>query len=72
MSELEELFGGAVVSYEDREELKRLVDWYLSHDDERHEKASKGRAIVLAKHTFRHRAQELDRLVRQLRRRGQQ
>jgi spore maturation protein CgeB len=57
---LEEEFGGAVVSYSDPEELRRLVDQYLADEPLRKSLSARGREIVLARHTFAHRA---DRLI---------
>ena len=48
----ETLFEGNIVTYEDAEDLKDKIDYYLTHDEEREEKARKGRDIVLNNHTF--------------------
>ena len=58
--ETEELFQGAVPMYRDADELRALVDEALAHPDEARERARRGRAIVLARHTFDQRALEFE------------
>jgi len=62
---LEELFDGAVLEYHDPEELRALVDAVLSDPDAARRRAERGRARVLAAHTFDHRAHELLALIDQ-------
>jgi spore maturation protein CgeB len=52
---IEEEFDGGLVTYGDADELGRLVDRYLDDPDERRQLATRGRAAVLARHTFAHR-----------------
>jgi spore maturation protein CgeB len=52
---IEEEFDGGLVTYGDADELSGLIDHYLSHPDERQARAERGRAAVLAHHTFAHR-----------------
>ena len=52
---IEDEFDGGLVTYGDAGELATLVDHYLSHPDERRVRAERGRAAVLARHTFAHR-----------------
>jgi hypothetical protein len=52
-------FDGAVVTYRDRADLAALIDRYLADADERHERGRRGRAAILASHTFDARAQVL-------------
>jgi glycosyltransferase involved in cell wall biosynthesis len=54
-----ELFDGAVLEYSSPADLRRLVDEVLADSDEAHARAERGRAAVLAAHTFDHRAAEL-------------
>jgi spore maturation protein CgeB len=54
-----ELFGGAVLEYHSPAELRELVDAVLADPDAARERAARGRAAVLAAHTFDHRAAEL-------------
>lgn len=61
--ELGERLGGAVVTYGSPEELARLVDYYLHSPEEREEKGQRGRELVLARHTFEHRVEDLLRRV---------
>jgi spore maturation protein CgeB len=56
---LREEFDDGIVAYDDADELRRLVDWYLDHPEERRSKAEIARAAVLTRHTFRHRVQEI-------------
>ncbi len=52
MPEISEVFGDAVVTYTDREDLKQKIDYYLGADEERKHKAQLGRQLVRAEHTF--------------------
>ena len=54
-----EEFEGNVVTYTDREELRKLVDRYLEDEPTRQRLAERGRQVVLARHTFTHRAAQL-------------
>jgi hypothetical protein len=56
---LEERFGGAVVTYEGREELAALVEHFLAHPEEAAARGAAGREVVLDRHTFAHRVDEL-------------
>ncbi len=56
---IEEQFDGAVVTYTDREELAAALDHYLRHPEERQALAARGRAVVLAEHTFAQRAEQI-------------
>jgi hypothetical protein len=56
---LEEEFDGGVAAFTGREDLLRQVDAYLGDPDERARVAARGRAAVLARHTFDHRAAAL-------------
>ncbi|HEX4805324.1 MAG TPA: glycosyltransferase, partial [Conexibacter sp.] len=59
LPELEERFGGAVVTYRTPRELHAHVERLLADPAERAERAARGRAEVLAAHTFRHRVDAL-------------
>lgn len=52
---IDEEFDGAVATYETAAELRALVDRYLADTTGRRERAARGRAAVLARHTFAHR-----------------
>jgi GT2 family glycosyltransferase/spore maturation protein CgeB len=56
-------FDGAVVAYTDREDLRRLIDQYLTDDQARQALAERGRRVVLARHTFGHRIERLLEIV---------
>jgi glycosyltransferase involved in cell wall biosynthesis len=62
---LEERFGGAVRTYETRDELAQLVELFLTDPVERSARASAGRGLVLAEHTFAHRVDTLLRALEQ-------
>ncbi|MEP6637821.1 MAG: glycosyltransferase [Chloroflexota bacterium] len=53
---IEAEFDDAVVTYGDRDELKRLIERYLADPDERRRRGARGRAAVLERHTFDARA----------------
>jgi hypothetical protein len=52
-------FDDGIVAYETADELKKLVDWYLEHSEERAARAAQARSAVLARHTFSHRVRAL-------------
>ena len=56
---IEAEFDDAVVTYVDRLDLARLIDRYLADPDERRQLAVRGRAAVIARHTFDLRARAL-------------
>lgn len=64
-SNLADLFepGREVVAYRSTEECVELIDYYLSHEEERAAIARAGQARTLREHTYRHRMQELLELV---------
>ncbi len=49
-------FDGGVVTYRTADDLHDRIRYFLEHPDERREIADRGRAAVLARHTFAHRA----------------
>ena len=61
-----ELFHGLVPTYRSLSELRDAIDRGLQDGDHRREVAEAGRALVMARHTSGHRADELLALVRQL------
>jgi Glycosyl transferases group 1 len=56
---VDDLFDGAVLSYGTPEELRALVDEVLADPVGARERAERGREVVLARHTFDHRACQL-------------
>jgi O-antigen biosynthesis protein len=60
---LSERFGDAVASFGSQGELHELIDRFLADPAERRRRGELGREIVLAGHTFAHRAEELLGLV---------
>jgi spore maturation protein CgeB len=64
--QLEELFevGREAIAYGSAAELEDLTRYYLAHDGERRRVIEKGRARVLADHTYVHRLSRLVELMR--------
>ena len=60
---MDELFDGAVLEYRSADELRELVEQVLKDPARARERAARGRAAVLARHTFDHRADELLEMV---------
>jgi len=58
MQELFEL-GREAICYQDREQLKELVKFYLQHPQQRAEIARQARERVLAEHTYLHRMEKM-------------
>jgi O-antigen biosynthesis protein len=56
---MEELFHGAVLQYGTADELRSLVDDVLADREGARQRAERGRRVVLANHTFDHRARQL-------------
>ena len=54
-----DLFENTVVTYEDADDLDKKLTFYLENEDARIELKEKGRRIVLSKHTFDHRVEEI-------------
>lgn len=52
-----------LVVYRSPNELFALVDYYLTHDAERERIAAAGRARVLERHTYRHRAEDIVKTI---------
>jgi spore maturation protein CgeB len=50
---------GEVATYRTFEEAKSLIDFYRTHESERSQIIERGRKKVFAKHTYKHRMQEL-------------
>jgi hypothetical protein len=63
LPEVQELFGDAVATYRDPDDLRRLVDTILRNPDAARARAADGRQVVLAAHTFDHRAQRIVELL---------
>jgi len=56
---LTERFGDAVVSFGSPEQLRELIDRFLAEPHERRRRGALGRELVLERHTFKHRVDEL-------------
>ncbi len=52
-----------LVSYRNRWQLFRLIDYYLKHDEERERIAQAGYEFVLANHTYDHRVGQMLKLI---------
>ncbi|MBQ2886689.1 MAG: glycosyltransferase [Alphaproteobacteria bacterium] len=51
MPEIEKFYGDSIPMFKTKEELKHLIDYYLSHPNERKEKALKAQQITLSNFT---------------------
>ena len=60
------VFGDAIETVADAAELKEKTDYYLANPAEAEDRAQRARAIVLAGHTFAHRAERIIETYRQL------
>ena len=59
LPEIAQRFGDAVVTYATPEDLRAQIDRLLADPAQRAERAARGRELVLAQHTFRHRVDAL-------------
>ena len=59
LPEIAQRFGDAVVTYTTPDDLRAQVDALLADPVQRAERAARGRELVLAQHTFRHRVDAL-------------
>jgi len=64
---IEEIFEDSIPMFKNKEEFKQLVDYYLSHPEERALKAQKAQAITLSKYTNSAVGKELKQLFLQIR-----
>jgi spore maturation protein CgeB len=55
-----EEFDGAVATFSERADLLTLVEHYLADSEERHLLGERGRAVVVARHTFAARVREIE------------
>ncbi len=51
--------GKEIVAYDNADDLKKKIRYYLDHPDERAEIARRGRERVLREHTYKHRMQKM-------------
>jgi len=61
-----EIFGDALITYSNADELHELINYYLEHDLERVKKVKKGKRIVLANHTFAKRVERILGIINEL------
>lgn len=66
MPEIRELFGDAVATYREPEDLRGSVRYWMEHEDEKIERIERGRRIVLASHTFCQRAEKIAEVLKEL------
>lgn len=59
MQEIDTLFEGNIVTYDGVDDLNNKIEYYLSHEDERKQKALNGKKLVLENHTFDNRVDEI-------------
>lgn len=53
------LFEDSIVTYDNEKDLSEKIDYYLNNEYERNKKSELGKKIVLSKHTFDHRVEEI-------------
>lgn len=59
-SEIDKLFPkGLIQQFSSKEELSKKIEYFLSHPEEARDLARKTRSLVLKKHTFKQRAEEI-------------
>ena len=64
--DLEKVFGDSIVSYDgSRENLLELIDKYINNKTLRTKKAKKAMEIVLNNHTFYHRVEEINMMLKE-------
>lgn len=56
--------GKHLVVYHNHKELREIISYYLSHPDEARKIAQQGRRNVLGSHTYKHRIEEMLRIVK--------
>lgn len=56
---LGDVFGDVVATYDGQDDLRHVVDGLLADDERRRDMGRRGRELVLAEHTFAHRASQL-------------
>jgi glycosyltransferase involved in cell wall biosynthesis len=56
---LDDVFGGSILAYDDRDHLRRLIDELLADPGRRRDLGERARDVVLAGHTFDHRVAAL-------------
>ena len=63
--ELPELFepGKEIILFHDMDELQSQITYYLSHQQQRRQVSQRAQARVYAQHTYRHRAQQMLRII---------
>lgn len=66
MPEIEQFYGDAIPMFKSKEDLKRLLDYYLNHPEERAEKAKKAQQITLTHFTSTLAAQKIMNSVHDL------
>lgn len=64
MPEIDEVFGGSVVTYKDKKDLKDKIDYYMNNPEERAKLVEKGRKLVLDNHTFKNRTDTIIEFMR--------
>ena len=61
-----EIFENTVITYKDADDLDKKLTFYLENENERTKLKENGRKIVLSKHTFDHRAEEIIKTLEQI------
>ena len=54
-----DVFENNIITYKDSKDLDKKINFYLNNEKERNKKRNAGREIVLSKHTFDNRVDEI-------------
>lgn len=61
-----EIFKDILVTYDNANELNRLIEYYLKNEEERKKKVKDSRKIILANHTFENRVEKILKVINNL------
>jgi len=53
------VFGESLITYDEPDELRTLIEYYLDHEDQRIGKSREGHDIVVKNHTYQQRAEQM-------------
>lgn len=63
---IEDVLHDSIVTYTDKDDLRQKIDFYMSHPLEREKKAKQGLEIVSKNHTFKTRAKQLSKIMKNI------
>ncbi|KZX12826.1 CgeB family protein [Methanobrevibacter curvatus] len=59
VKDMDKIFGESIVTYSKKEELNKLIEYYLNNKKEREKNIKKNREIILNNHLFKHRVESI-------------